>query len=554
MRFNNETFENAQDIVQAFSDYFSSVYSTSTNSDVTDFYDYNNVPIIHIESVTVDEVSTAIKNLKNGNISGPDLIPAFFIKDCAAVFAEPLTRIFNLALATNVFPDSWKNANVTPVFKSGDSNDVSNYRPISILSNFAKIFENVLYVRIYSKVRRLISIHQHGFMAHRSTTTNLACLSHVIAETIDKRGQVDVIYTDFKKAFDSIPHDIIIAKLFNFGFNEGLLKLFKSYLSNRSQRVLYNNFKSDSVIVTSGVPQGSTLGPLLFLLYINDLTALLKCGALLFADDLKLFTQVSSISDCQFLQEQLNSVVRWCSTNCLFLNISKCKIVTYAKKHQPIVYNYVVHSLRLTRVDLVKDLGVYFDSKFTFSHHIATVTRSAMSTLGFILRNCKSFNNMVALKALFFLLVRSKLEYCSLIWFTSSKKNIDLIEHVQRRFLKFLYYKTEGHYPPRGFCHETKLNLFHVSSLEDRRIKSSITFLFNIVHDKLDTPDLLSKINFLVPSYHYRLSLPFHLSPPRTNVLYMSPILSSCKTYNNLCKTVDIFNSTLTCIFTEINL
>lgn len=186
-------------------------------------------------------------------------------------------------------PKQWKKAYVCPIFKSGDITNVTNYRPISLLSNFAKVFETLLYKQLFSSLKCYISPQQHGFVEKRSTITNLACFSQYVSDSIDSRGQVDTIYTDFCKAFDQIDHFVLLDKLCRFGFSESLCKLFRSYLTDREQVVRYQNFFSKTIIPTSGVPQGSNLGPLLFLLFINDIVENITCEKLLFADDLKLF-------------------------------------------------------------------------------------------------------------------------------------------------------------------------------------------------------------------------------------------------------------------------
>lgn len=235
-------------------------------------------------------------------MSGLDNIPSFLLRDTACILVKPLKYLFNLILNQSKFPEIWKKSRICPVFKRDDSKNVENYRPISILCNFAKTFEAVLYDRIYNSVKCIISPEQHGFMHKRSTTTNLACFTQYVSQSIDKRGQVDVIYTDFQKAFDQIDHYVLIEKLSRIGFSSKLILLMRSYLFGRNQHVEYLNIKSRQFSPTSGVPQGSNLGPLLFLIFINDLTETISCEKLLFADDMKIFYTINSINDCISLQ------------------------------------------------------------------------------------------------------------------------------------------------------------------------------------------------------------------------------------------------------------
>ena len=252
--------------------------------------------------------------------AGLDCVPAFLISDCSNALLAPLTLIFNKCIQTSTFPDVWKLARICPVLKSGESSNIRNYRPISILSNFAKIFESVIYSSIYPCVKNLLSVKQHGFIRGRSTISNLTCITQYLSNCLDNNLQVDVIYTDISKAFDRINHINLLCKLHQFGFSTPLLSLFTSYLHDRKLSVVYNNCKSTNYLQSSGVPQGSNLGPLLFLLYVDDITAhISNSHCLLYADDLKLYRVINCEEDCRLLQEDLNRVSRWGDNNDLLL-------------------------------------------------------------------------------------------------------------------------------------------------------------------------------------------------------------------------------------------
>ena len=251
------------------------------------------------------------------------------MKFCADYLAEPLTMLFNKSLASGVFPEVFKVGHVVPIHKKGAVDDIKNYRPITILSTLAKTFEKIVLNKITFKMNSLISARQHGFMTGRSTSTNLALFQTHIIEAFEQKQQVDVIEMDFSKAFDRVSHSILIKKLEAYGFYGPFLKWLESYLLNRKLLVRYHTSVSKEIHSSSGVPQGSHLGPMLFILYINDISKSLKCNHLLFADDMKLYQNISAIQDAHTLQRDSNLVASWCKNNKMTLNLDKCAVMTY---------------------------------------------------------------------------------------------------------------------------------------------------------------------------------------------------------------------------------
>nr|CAH7756409.1 unnamed protein product [Callosobruchus chinensis] len=404
------------EIVNGFATYFESMFCAPSESTTVPEPDAHHFPTIDIDYISKEEILLSSKRLKNKKAVGTDKLPTFIVKDCIGALTLPLSIIFNLSIKSSTFPSKWKEAKVVPILKSGNSSVVSNYRPISVLSPFAKLFESIIYARIYSSVKHVITPTQYGFMKNRSTVSNLMVLTQYVSQIIDERGQVDVIYTDFTKAFDKVDHKLLVSKMDKFGFSGNLINLFKSYLQHRIQYVSYNNVTSDNYISISGVPQGSNLGPLLFLLFIDDLSNSIVSNKLFFADDLKIYKKIDSAEDHCRLQDDLNTLFEWCIANKLQLNVSKCKTLTFTRKLLPSQFTYKINGLPLEQPCFVNDLGVVFDGKLTFKEHINKKVCDAGKALGFVVRHCKYFFSPLCLKTLYCALVRSKLEYCSPVW------------------------------------------------------------------------------------------------------------------------------------------
>ena len=362
-----------------------------------------------------------------------------------------------------------------------------------------------------------------------------------ISSSLDTGHQVDVIYTDLSKAFDSIDHRKLILKLRSFGFNPSFCELISSYLDQRSFYVLYNGFSSISLPCPSGVPQGSILGPLLFIIFINDLLSSTACPILAYADDFKIYSIVKSIQDCFRLQQCLNAINSWCNSNNLTLNTSKCKVVRYNRRLTEIHHTYTIDTTPLEIVPVLKDLGVTFDTALTFKQHITSITTSSLKLWGFIMRTCKDFRNTDSSRALYYSLVRSKLEYASIVWNPYYKVDILCIEKVQRRYLKFMYFKMHGEYPTQGLDYSVLLACTEDHSLHFRRLLHGIKFIYSLLHNKIHCNPLFSLLNFSDRRTSNRKPHMFTNAIARTNILLKSPIVTMCRNINYICNDCDIF-------------
>lgn len=326
------------------------------------------------------------------------------------------------------------------------------------------------------------------------------------------------------------------------GFSQDLLKYFQSYLQNRPQYVEYNGYQSNIFTSSSGVPQGSVLGPLLFNIFINDIGNELTVNYLLYADDMKLFKRIEEYNDCLELQANIDKLQVWCNNNKLILNVKKCNILTYSIKLHNITFQYSLDNITLTRPLTIRDLGITFDPKLSFNTHVNIISNEASKTLGFIIRNSHDFNDLYIPKLLYQSFVRPKMEYSSIIWHPKYEIHKQTLERVQRRFLKFLSYKADGTYPIYGYPHDELLSRHSLSLLESRRVISQQVFLFNLIHNIVNCTSILASLNFIVPRQNTRQSSVFYLPTPRTNILRFSPLYVMCDNHNKLTNEFDIFH------------
>ncbi|XP_038120658.1 uncharacterized protein LOC119770244 [Culex quinquefasciatus] len=381
MILDGEEATSTESISDLFRRQFSSVFTNEAVEETHIAKAASNVslrpPIGPHPVVTSESIRRACASLKGSTSCGPDVIPAFVLKKCCDALAEPLSQLFNISLATGVFPCCWKKSYVFPVHKKGPKRDVRNYRGIAALCAVSKLFEVIVLDFIKFNCCDHVAQEQHGFMAKRSTNSNLVSYSPFILRTMQQRKQIDAIYTDLSAAFDKLNHRIAVAKLERLIFGGPMLDWLRSYLTGREMSVKIGD-------VISAV----------FLFFK-------RCHKLSYADDIKLFVVVENDTDCQILQEQLNRFANWCSDNRMVLNASKCSVISFTRKRNTISFDYTLSNTTIPRTSCVKDLGVMLDSKMTFTDHITYTVSKASKTLGFIFRIAKNFRDLGCLKALY---------------------------------------------------------------------------------------------------------------------------------------------------------
>ena len=482
----------------------------STDANLTDFY------------VSEDTVRRLLQDLVVSKACGPDGLSARILRECANELAVPLCKIFRMSVRKGIFPEQWAEANIVPVHKKGSRKDPNNYRSISLLPLCAKVFEKIVCDQLFQHAQPYLSSLQHGFIQHRSCSSNLACfLSHGWTAIQDK-AQLDVVYTDFSSAFQSVNHRLLLHKLQEmYGLNGNALKWLTSYLGRRKQRVVLNGKVSDWVPATSGTPEGGHLSPLLFALFVNDLPCVISTNCLMFCDDVKIFHKIISPKDVITLQKDLDAVARWAADWRLKLNASKCKAFKITLRRKFIDSSYTIDGTKLENVKTIRDLGVLLDQKLTFEDHVNATVAKANRALGLLIRTLQSasrrcnFSKRSALAA-FNANVRPILEYCSVIWAGAAKTHLVRVERVQHRFLMWLASHTNPHCPSLEY--EQLLVFYDVRPLRARRVQGDVLFLTKLFRGLISSSYLLECFSLHVPSRITRVAASTLFSVPRGRV------------------------------------
>lgn len=482
MLYNGIEASNDFDCSNLFRSYFKQVYDKSSRSTLNFSYsglEAGNIPAFEISH---GDVLHKIKTIKRSFSSGCDGIPSEFIYKTSEAIAYPLFIIFAKSLQHAYIHPSWKVYNITPIFKNGMKNVVENYRPISVCSVLQKLLDALITDLIMSQFMPHLVSQQHGFTPGRSISTNLSVLNYHVLDAFKNGRQLDVIYTDFQKAFDSVNFNVLLVKLYIYKFPLNLIHWLEQYLFGRTARVKFNGTFSRDFEISSGVPQGSSSGPILFLIFINDLVSNLSSNGLIFADDFKLFRRIDSVRDCNVLQLDLDKISLWCSSNKLNLNVSKCKIVTYTRGHDFISYQYKTSEAELARVSELVDLGVMFSSDLSFNKHIENILAKANRRWMFIQKLCHGFKAAHSYKLLYMAYVRSILAFGSTIWRPLYANLQSLLETFQHRILRKLAYVDKVNFD--FFSHDYRFvaQKFNIPSLNSFYDYTDMLFFVNLIN------------------------------------------------------------------------
>jgi len=478
-------------------------------------------------------VMRAIKKLKKLKKGGTDGIPPLFIKNCSSQLVLPLTRLFQISFENAYLPPDWLRAHVCPIYKKGPASDASNYRPIALTCIICKLMESVVKDQLLTFLLEhgLINKHQHAFMSRFSTNTNLLECTFDWFVALAHSDSVDVIYIDFSKAFDSIVYSKLLFKLSSLGISGKLLAWLAAFLHNRSQCVAIENIFSSISSVISGVPQGSVLGPVLFLVFINDIDVIChgRSRMKLFADDLKIYNIVDITNPTATLQLSLDHLVEWSAEWQLPINIKKCSVLTInrSESHKTLTAsNYYLDGSPLVKSTSVMDLGIKINSDLSFQSHIGSIVSKARQRVGVLFRGFHT-RQVSFLKKAYITYIRPLLEYNSNIWNPTHVYLIDLMENVQRAFTKRVKALSQLSYIER-------LGIFSLESLELRRLRYDLVQYYKILNN-LTPLNPAVYFNLHYPPTSARDPSPLILKPIR----YTNKVLSGCFFYRH----IDCWNS-----------
>jgi hypothetical protein len=504
LQVNGNTVSNSKHKATVFNNFFSSVFTIEPESELPNMgpspYPAMDDPIISEAGIL--KLLLAIQPNK---AHGPDQIPARVMKENAVELAPILALIFNSSLSRSEVPEDWRTGNVSPIYKKGQKQDPCNYRPVSLTCIACKLMEHVIVSNImkFADANNIIHCNQHGFRKRLSCDTQLVELVHDIASSLDVRHQVDMLIMDFCKAFDKVPHKRLLHKLNWFGIKGNTLTWIQSFLACRKQQVIIDGEPSDQAEVTSGVPQGSVLGPCLFLLYINDLpNCIMHSKIRLFADDCVIYRDIASKEDADLLQDDLTRVQQWEQQWLMKFNVDKCNVMHFSHARNNTHYDYLLHNTPLSSVSETKYLGVTITSDLSWRSHITKTVAGASKTLNFVNRNLRLASTDTKLTA-FTSLIRPKLEYAASVWDPHHKNHVHSLERVQNRAIRSALSNWD-----RGSSITNMRSQLKLNTLEHRRNVSRLTLFYKCMNSHVSIkipfsantrPSRKNNRNFKVP-------------------------------------------------------
>ena len=485
-----------------------------------------------------NDIIKAIEAIPIASAAGPDKIPAIILRECKIELSIPLYMIWRKSLDTGEIPEEYKEQSIIPIFKKGNKSVPANYRPVSLTSHIIKIFERIVRSKMADFIDNtsILTNEQYGFRCGRSCMSQLLKHLESIFNILESEANADVLYLDFSKAFDKVDHNMLMNKLEGYGIIGKVHMWIKNFLTNRKQTVIVDGEKSNSERVISGVPQGTVLGPTLFILYINDITKVIKHSLIkIFADDSKLIKAINSEEDRELLLEDIHAVMQWSKKNNMELNREKFQLLIHGKQNELMLPYDLGDSVVIEPSNNIKDLGVTFGRDLSWNQHITNITNEAKQAAAWILRVIldRSAETMMMLYKTF---VRSKLEYASTLWSPYILQDILAIEAIQRTFTSKIAGLKDLNYHDRL----KKLDLY---SLQRRRERYIIIQTWKI-YKKL-IPNDLSMEFYKTARYGDKCRRPIHPSRQRhlSTLHYNSFISTGPALFNVIPKKVKSANT-----------
>ena len=445
------------------------------------------------------EVLKLINDIDPKKASDVYSISPRFIKDSKFFLADALCKLFNVSIEDQCFPDTLKFAKVLPSHKGKSTMECKNYRPISLLPMFSKIIEKLMYERLLSFINKhnILSQHQYGFQSGKSTELAINSLLGNVNESFEEKKNNICIFLDFAKAFDTVNHQILLKKLNYYGIRGHSLRWFENYLQERKQCVSIGNTNSDVKILKCGVPQGSILGPLLFLIYINDITnSSNKLKFLLFADDTCLSYSFESRQEAETtINEELQKVSEWLVTNRLSLNVDKSNYIIFSLKNKRDKLSITMNNEHIQEKESTKYLGVILDRKMNWKTHISQIKLRLSKGIG-ILYRIRNYVPKLTLRSLYFAFIQSNVNYCLLNWGgapptilkpikTSLNKAVRIMSFKDNRYHANNLYK-ELNILPLEECYKLNLAIF-MWKIENNKLPEDISSKFQRISHNHNT-------------------------------------------------------------------
>ena len=490
------------------------------DTDPTKFITHEISQSLFLLPVSENELNNVIKSLNNSSPGADDITPRI-VKRTWHLCSEPLLYILNLSFIQGVFPNELKVAKVIPLYKSNNKMEINNYRPVSILPAFSKIFERLMYNRLNSFINKhkILCNNQFGFRKQHDTNMALIIMVDKILKAMNEGEFVIGLFLDLCKAFDTLNHDILLKKLYKYGIRGNSYLWFNSYLSNRKQYVNYNGTTSSVSNIICGVPQGSILGPLLFIIYVNDIINVSNIFfPILFADDTNVFVSGKNINKTvSNLNSELKKLVQWLNINKLSLNIRKTHYIVFTHKKQiNLNNNILINNQIVSRVESTKFLGVIIDSALTWKDHINYIKTKIAKGTGIICKGRKYFNTSTLL-TLYYSFIYPYLTYCVEVWGNTSNCYLNSLSKLQKRAIRII---TSANYRAHTDPLFNKLKILPLSKISDYSI---IILMYKYARGML--PSVFNDMfirNYEIHSYNTRQSTKIHVPKVKTAAYHNS--------------------------------